>query len=360
MFGILPKKESWVSLLILILTAILVLELKNQSYKCIVALSLSCILSSLITYWGTTKLRKLRVGQVIRKEGPEEHQSKSGTPTMGGILFIPIGLLIGNLMSIDEENSNQILAISMSALGFLFVGWFDDYLSLLGNKNTGLKPIWKLFLQIFFSCIFLFWSYSKGWILPEVGLFGNTIINLGILVLPVSLFALIAESNATNLTDGLDGLATGCGTLVFAGLSIELMIRGGNNEYNIAIFSISMAGALLGFLSQNRYPARIFMGDTGSLSIGATLASIGIISNSLWSLLIMGGIFFSESISVIAQVLVFKATKKLNGRGLRLLRMAPVHHHFELVGVKENKIVQNFWIANIGFIVLGLILRSTG
>ena len=358
MIGLFPKKESWTTLLILIFTVILILEFKSENYKCTIALATSTILSALITSWGIVKFKELKLGQIIKSEGPENHQRKSGTPTLGGILFIPIGILTGSLINLGAENLNQIVTISATTLGFLFIGWIDDWFSLIANRNTGLKPIWKLSLQVLISCLFIFWSYSKGWILPEVNLFGSKVISLGILMLPISLFALIAESNATNLTDGLDGLAAGCGALVFAGLSIELMIRGGNNEYNLAVLSISMAGALLGFLSQNRYPAKIFMGDTGSLSIGASLAAIAIISNSLWSLLIMGGIFLSESISVIAQVLIFKATKRKNGKGIRLLRMAPLHHHFELAGIRENNIVQNFWIVNIAFIVLGLVFRS--
>jgi phospho-N-acetylmuramoyl-pentapeptide-transferase len=185
-----------------------------------------------------------------------------------------------------------------------------------------------------------------GWILP-----------LGLLIWPLGLFVFLAESNATNLTDGLDGLAAGCGAIVFSGLGLQLMLRGNDGDPALAAFCLAMAGCWLGFLSQNRHPARVFMGDTGSLAMGAALSAVALLGDSLWPLLLMGGVFLAESLSVILQVWVFKATKGPDGQGRRLFRMAPLHHHFELGGLGEERVVLAFWGASLILVVLGLLLR---
>ena len=170
----------------------------------------------------------------------------------------------------------------------------------------------------------------------------------------------LAESNATNLTDGLDGLASGCGALVFAGLAIQLMLRGHSGDPAMAGFCMSMAGAWLGFLIHNRNPARAFMGDTGSLAMGAALSAVALLTDSLWPLLVMGGVFLAESVSVIVQVWVFKATKGPDGQGRRIFRMAPLHHHFELGGTSERTVVPCFWLMTAALVLLGLLLRPIG
>ena len=159
------------------------------------------------------------------------------------------------------------------------------------------------------------------------------------------------------VTDGLDGLASGCGALVFTGLAVQLMLRGNNGDPALAGFCAAMAGAWLGFLMHNRNPARAFMGDTGSLAMGAALSAVALLSDSLWPLLVMGGIFLAESLSVIVQVWVFKATKGPDGQGKRVFRMAPLHHHFELGGTSERSVVPCFWLVTAGLVVLGLLLR---
>ncbi len=206
--------------------------------------------------------------------------------------------------------------------------------------------------------IFLFLIYFNGLIKPDIALWNNNLLNLGIFIWPLALFILIAESNATNLTDGLDGLAGGCGAIIFTGMSIELVLRGGLDNYALASFCMSMAGSWLGFLLFNKSPAKIFMGDTGSLSMGASLAGVALVSNTLWTLFIMGIIFLAESLSVILQVGIFKITKQRRGKGYRLFRMAPLHHHLELKGNKEIEIVHSFWLISIIFVCLGLLLRS--
>ena len=179
---------------------------------------------------------------------------------------------------------------------------------------------------------------------------------LGLLIWPLGLFVVLAESNATNLTDGLDGLAAGCGAIVSTGLGLQLMLRGQEGDPSLAAFCVAMAGCWLGFLAHNRHPARLFMGDTGSLAMGAGLAAVALLSNSLWPLLVMGGVFVAESLSVILQVGVFKATKGPDGQGRRLFRMAPLHHHYELGGLKEQQVVLRFWAASLALGILGLIL----
>jgi len=166
----------------------------------------------------------------------------------------------------------------------------------------------------------------------------------------------MAESTGTNLPDGLDGLAAGCGAVVFTGLGLQLMLRGHEGDPALAGFCAAMAGAWLGFLVHNRHPARVFMGDTGSLAMGACLAAVALLSNSLWPLLLMGGVFLAESLSVIVQVWVFKATKGPDGQGRRIFRMAPLHHHFEVGGASEQQVVLGFWGTSLLLVILGLLL----
>ena len=182
-------------------------------------------------------------------------------------------------------------------------------------------------------------------------------INTNFMILPISCFTLVGLSNSVNLTDGLDGLASGCSSIAFYGLGTEILLRG---EKELIIFSIlcySMSGLCLGFLKFNKYPAKIFMGDTGSLSIGAILGSISILTNSFFMLFIFSGIFIMESLSVIIQVSFFKLTKKIFHNGKRIFLMTPIHHHFELQGIKEEKIVETFWKLNILLVILGIVLK---
>ena len=317
------------------------------------------LISSIITWWGVPQLRALKMGQVIRTEGPEGHKSKSGTPTMGGLLVVPVGVITGCLISSEGRSANQLLAIGLVTLAYMVIGGVDDWSSLTKNTNTGLSPKGKLLLQATAALLFLGWSAQQGWIQGTVSLPYGIAIPFGWLIWPLGLFVFLAESNATNLTDGLDGLASGCGALVFTGLGLQLMLRGNQGDPAIAGFCLAMAGCWLGFLIHNRNPARVFMGDTGSLAMGASLTAVALLTNSLWPLLLMGGVFLAESLSVIIQVWVFKATKKPNGQGRRVFRMAPLHHHFELGGTSERTVVPCFWLATAGFVLLGIALRPT-
>ena len=321
-------------------------------------LLVSTAVSAGVAAWGVPRLRRLKLGQVIREEGPQGHHSKAGTPTMGGLLVVPVGVLVGGLVAADDP---RLLAVAAITRAFMAIGAIDDWRSLTRQTNTGLTPRGKLLLQAGLAVLFLAWAAAGGWLgggaAGDVSLPFGWILPLGLLIWPLGLFVFLAESNATNLTDGLDGLAAGCGAIVFTGLGLQLMLRGNDGDPALAAFCVAMAGCWLGFLSQNRHPARVFMGDTGSLAMGAALTAVALLSNSLWPLLLMGGVFLAESVSVILQVWVFKATKGPDGQGRRLFRMAPLHHHFELSGISEQRVVLSFWGASLILVALGLLLR---
>ena len=323
-------------------------------------LLIATLMASITAAVGIPRLRALKMGQVIREEGPQGHRTKAGTPTMGGLLVVPVGTIIGSLVSVSGSAGQQLLAIAAVTLAYMVIGGFDDWQSLTKQTNTGLTPRGKLLLQAVAAVIFLSVAAWQGWISDQVSLPFGVTLPLGLMIWPLGLFVFLAESNATNLTDGLDGLASGCGALVFMGMAVQLMLRGNSGDPAIAGFCMAMAGAWLGFLMHNRNPARAFMGDTGSLAMGAALSAVALLSDSLWPLLLMGGVFLAESLSVIIQVWVFKATKGADGQGRRVFRMAPLHHHFELAGTSERTVVPCFWLATLGMVILGLVLRPIG
>ena len=317
----------------------------------------STITAALTSAIGIPWLRTLKMGQVIRTEGPSGHQAKAGTPTMGGLLVVPVGVILGSWICVEGTAAVQLIAVSSVTLAFMVIGGLDDWSSLTKQTNTGLTPRGKLLLQGIAAVGFLAVAGWQGWISSGVSLPFGWSLPLGLAIWPLGLFVFLAESNATNLTDGLDGLASGCGALVFSGLALQLMLRGHSGDPALAGFCMTMAGAWLGFLMHNRHPARAFMGDTGSLAMGAALSAVALLSDSLWPLLLMGGVFLAESLSVIVQVWVFKATKGADGQGRRILRMAPLHHHFELGGTSERTVVPCFWLVTAGCVLLGLLLR---
>jgi phospho-N-acetylmuramoyl-pentapeptide-transferase len=347
------------TLLTALLVAVCLLsDLRVANSMLTLPLVLAGVISWAVTAWGVPHLRQLKLGQVIREEGPQGHQSKAGTPTMGGLLVVPVGVIVGGLISPADP---RLLAVAAVTLAYMAVGAVDDWRSLTRRTNTGLTPRGKLLLQAGAALLFLIWAAQGQWLAGgnpgDVALPMGWILPLGLLIWPLGLFVFLAESNATNLTDGLDGLAAGCGAVVFTGMGLQLMLRGNGGDPALAAFSMAMAGCWLGFLAHNRHPARLFMGDTGSLAMGAALSAIALLSNSLWPLLLMGGVFLAESLSVILQVWVFKATKNpATGQGRRLFRMAPLHHHFELGGLPEQQVVLRFWGASLALVVLGLVL----
>jgi phospho-N-acetylmuramoyl-pentapeptide-transferase len=352
-----PRTAS-VLLALLLLAACLASDALVANSMLSLPLLVAALVSWAVTAWGAPRLRALKLGQVIREEGPQAHQSKAGTPTMGGLLVVPVGVIVGGLISPGDP---RLLAIAAVTLAYLAVGAVDDWRSLTRRTNTGLTPRGKLLLQAGGALLFLVWAAQGQWLgganPGDVALPLGWVLPLGLLIWPLGLFVFLAESNATNLTDGLDGLAAGCGAIVFTGLGLQLMLRGNGGDPALAAFCTAMAGCWLGFLAHNRHPARLFMGDTGSLAMGAALTAVALLSNSLWPLLLMGGVFLAESISVILQVWVFKATKNpATGQGRRLFRMAPLHHHIELGGLPEQQVVLRFWSVSLGLVLLGLVL----
>ena len=315
----------------------------------------SFFISSIFTKQGIKIIEKLNLFQNIRNEGPSIHFNKVNTPTLGGIFIIFPFLILLLIISI-KYYSIKLLLLFFGILGFFLIGFLDDYLSIKNKKNIGLKSSQKLFLQSIISLVFILSAYISEYINPLITISKSLEINTSILIIPISFFTLVGLSNSVNLTDGLDGLASGCSGIVFFGLGTEILLKGQEELIIFSILCYSMSGLCLGFLEFNRYPAKIFMGDTGSLSIGATLGSISILTNSFFTLFIISGIFILETLSVMVQVTYFKVTKRFFKNGKRIFLMTPLHHHFELKGIKENKIVENFWKINILLVILGIVL----
>ena len=352
----LPSNSRHLALLLglLLLGLAVASDLLSRAPQLTPPLLAAAVVSALLSGWGVPRLRQLKLGQVIRAEGPQAHLSKAGTPTMGGLLVVPVGVIVGALVAPSDARLPAVAAITLASMA---IGAVDDWRSLTKHHNTGLTPRGKLLLQAISAVAFLAWAAYEQQMGSDIALPLGWVLPLGLLIWPLGLFVFLAESNATNLTDGLDGLAAGCGAIVFSGLGLQLMLRGHEGDPALAGFCAAMAGCWLGFLLFNRHPARVFMGDTGSLAMGAALAAVALLSNSLWPLLVMGGVFLAESLSVIAQVWVFKATKNpATGQGRRVLRMAPLHHHFELGGASEQQVVVGFWAVSLILVVLGLVL----
>ncbi len=315
---------------------------------------ITTLVSSSITFVGIPYLKKIKIKQIIREEGPKNHFLKQGTPTMGGIFFVPIGIIISNILYFKKDDYKIILALSFLIIFFMFIGFIDDFLSLKKQLNTGLRSNQKIILQLFISSLFIIICALNNMI-PNTIEINNKMIYIGNLIYPFGIFVLLAESNSTNLTDGLDGLLSGCSVLIFTGLAITILLENQIANESLAPLCIVMAGSCMGFLFLNQYPAKLFMGDSGSLAIGASLGGIALISNNLWSLLIMGGILAAESISVIIQVSIFKISKRLKGQGYKIFLMTPLHHHFELKGNNEIQIVRSFWFVTLLLVIINLI-----
>ena len=292
-------------------------------------------------------LHKLKFGQNIRKEGPKSHQKKSGTPTMGGLIFfisVATTILIMGQRLMDKE-----MIILYSFLAFGFIGFLDDILKIIHKDNLGLKAGQKMILLILFSLALAWYGYK--YIGTDISIpFANKgfRLDLGMLYIPFIVIFYAAVTNAVNLTDGIDGLATSVTVIVLTFFAI-VGFRTKNSE--VAIFAIALAGALLGFLRYNAFPAKIFMGDTGSLALGGVIGTIALMLKMELFVIIVGGMYVIETLSVIIQVTSFKLT------GKRVFKMSPIHHHFEHLGWSEVKIVTVFSsitaiLCIIGFIAL--------
>ncbi|MGK7930346.1 MAG: phospho-N-acetylmuramoyl-pentapeptide-transferase [Microcystaceae cyanobacterium] len=314
-------------------------------------LALTSLASGLLGYWVIPWLQRVKAGQVIQEDGPQTHLKKAGTPTMGGIFFIPVAVIIAVILAKGNLN---VMAISLVTLAYMGIGLYDDWQILQKKSNKGISPRMKLILQILIAvgfCSWVFWSQPDS--LTTVALPLGILIPLGFFYWILSGFVLVAESNATNLTDGVDGLAGGTCALAFLGMAALVA----PSLPALSLFCLCISGGCLGFIVHNRNPAKVFMGDTGSLALGGALGAVGVISGQLWGLLLVSGLFFIESLSVIAQVTYYKATKDENGKGKRLLKMAPLHHHLELSGWTETQIVGAFYLINSILAVVAVVSR---
>ena len=289
-------------------------------------------------------LHRLKFGQSIREEGPKSHQKKSGTPTMGGI-FLIAGIVAATLI-IADWNTEIFLALFI-LLGHFILGFIDDYLKVVRKHNQGLLARYKLLGQIIIVIITTFVAsellidFNPTIWLPVV----DVTINAGKFYLVFMLFVVVGASNAVNLTDGLDGLASGCMAIAASCYAVICLLTGHDD---LAIFCAATVGACVGFLRFNFHPAKVFMGDTGSLALGGAFAAVGILSRTEILLAIVGFVFVCEALSVILQVISFKST------GKRIFRMSPLHHHFELGGWSEVKVVFVFWTVGLIAGVVGL------
>jgi len=308
-------------------------------------------------------LRGLQIGQMVRDDGPKSHLSKAGTPTMGGVLII-LAVTVSTLLWGDLRQASLWLVLIVT-IAFGLVGWVDDYRKLVLKNSKGLPGRWKYFWQSMIAIAAVTYLYANN-SMPfhtelSIPFFKSVFMNLGYLFPVFAYFVIVGSSNAVNLTDGLDGLAIMPIVMVSGALGVfayaasnavfahYLAIPFVPNTGELTIFCASLVGAGLGFLWYNSYPAQIFMGDVGSLALGASLGMIALIIRQELVLMIMGGLFVIETISVILQVGYFKCS-----HGKRLFRMAPLHHHFELKGWSEPKVIVRFWIITVVFVLCGL------
>lgn len=287
-------------------------------------------------------LRYLKFGQTVRDDGPKSHYKKAGTPTMGGLVIF-FSILITSL--IFYKKYPQVGAPLVCASAFGLIGFIDDFIKVVLKRSLGLRAREKLVLQFLISIIFLYVVekyFGSDIYIPIL----NRYIDLGIFYIPIMSILMVFTVNAVNLTDGLDGLAAGVTLIVALFLAIISIF---SQQKDMAIFSGAIVGACMGFLRYNAHPAVVFMGDTGSLMLGGAIFSIAVILKQPILVLIIGGLYIVEAVSVILQVLFYKMT------GKRIFKMAPLHHHFELLGWDEGKVVIVFWIATIIFCLCALV-----
>ncbi|MEK3882510.1 phospho-N-acetylmuramoyl-pentapeptide-transferase [Paenibacillus sp. PL2-23] len=308
------------------------------------AIGVSFLLAVLLGPLFIPLLRRLKFGQQIREVGPQSHLKKQGTPTMGGIIIM-IALLIAFLRFADKTPEFWVLLTA--SLGFGLVGFLDDYIKIVFKRSLGLTARQKLFGQLLFSvavCAMLYnMNHSTEIVVPGTG-FG---FDLGWFYYPFVVIIMFAASNSVNFTDGLDGLLAGTSAIAFGAFTIVALQA---SSHESAVFSAAMIGAVLGFLVFNAHPAKVFMGDMGSLGIGGGIAAVAILTKTELLLILIGGVFVLEMLSVIIQVASFKL------RGKRIFKMSPIHHHFELSGWSEWKVVAVFWSVGLVFAAAGVLL----
>ncbi|MCJ8006177.1 phospho-N-acetylmuramoyl-pentapeptide-transferase [Lederbergia wuyishanensis] len=294
-------------------------------------------------------LRRLKFGQSIRIEGPKSHQKKSGTPTMGGILIV-LSVIITSLVMTWKysQPSLEMYLLLFVLFGYGLLGFLDDFIKIALKRNLGLTSKQKLLGQIVIAIVFYIVlkinDFSTAISIP----FTDFQLELGWIYPLFIVFWLVGFSNAVNLTDGLDGLLSGTAAIAFGAFAI---LAWSSSQYDISVFAVSVVGAVLGFLVFNAHPAKVFMGDTGSLALGGAIAAIAILLKMELILIIIGGVFVIETLSVILQVASFKTT------GKRIFKMSPLHHHYELSGWSEWRVVVTFWAVGLLCSILGIYIE---
>jgi phospho-N-acetylmuramoyl-pentapeptide-transferase len=330
----------------------------RSAYAAVTALLIAFLLGPRLIAW----LHKIKFGQSVRSDGPESHLAKSGTPTMGGILIIA-AVLVGVLLWADLSNAYVWIAL-LSLLGFAAIGFVDDWLKIKKHNSDGI-PAWvKFSAQVVVAsgaAIAIYVQQNPLTTMLYLPFFKAPVLDLGVAWMPIAIVYVVYWSNAVNLADGLDGLATGLTIMALIAFSVLTYVSGRadwsaylNIPYikgasELSVFNLALLGACVGFLWFNAHPAEVFMGDVGSLALGGVLGVMSLIVKKEVLLLLIGGVFMMEVLSDVLQVGYFKITK-----GERLFKMAPIHHHFELLGWKETKVVTRFWILGGIFAILAL------
>lgn len=311
----------------------------------LVNIGLGLILSLILGKILIPVLKKLHAGQSIREEGPKSHMVKSGTPTIGGLIFL-FSAIITTLLTGNFKVS--VFMILFSTLAFGAVGFIDDYIKVVMKRNLGLRAYQKLFLQILTAVILIIYQYNSKHMGTDLYIpFLKDYRSIGVFYIPFIIFVIVGTVNSVNLTDGLDGLSTSVTIICLLFFNVVAVKF---QRYEIAAFSLVLAGALIGFLFFNKYPAKVFMGDTGSLALGGAISAIALLLNVPLILPIAGGIYFIETLSVIIQVVSFKT------RGKRVFLMSPLHHHFEQKGWHEKKIVAVFSLVELILCIISYLI----
>ena len=313
-----------------------------MEYICIAALLIGFIVAALLGPIFIPVLIKLKFGQSIREIGPKWHEKKSGTPTMGGIIFM-VALAISAAVLYKFMDLKSALVL-FCAFGFGIVGFLDDFIKVVLKRNLGLRAWQKLALQIIVSVVFVLIGLDKGILSAVIKIpFTDIVWNMGWVYIPFAIFILLAVVNGVNLTDGIDGLATSVTIVVMLFFAVVISAM---NIVSVSLICYALVGALLGFLLYNKNPAKVFMGDTGSLMLGGMVGALSLVTGNPLILILVGIIYFIETLSVIMQVTSFKLT------GKRIFKMSPIHHHFEMCGWNEKKIDLVFTLVTVAFCVL--------
>lgn len=325
-----------------------------MSERLVMAVGLALLITLVLSPFLIPVLRILKFGQNVRDDGPKRHLKKAGTPTMGGIIFL-VGIIAGALLAAEQPTSLEMVTLVGITLGFGLIGFVDDFIKVVMHRSLGLRAYQKLIGQ-FIVAFILIWV-SVRWLGRGTDIaipFTDIHLELSWFYYIFMVLVIVLMTNAVNFTDGLDGLAAGSSMIAGAAYVLIALLAAIHgvavlaHETDMAVFAAALVGGTLGFLRFNVYPARIFMGDTGSLALGGALASLAVLTKSEMVFILIGGLFALEALSVIIQVFSFQTT------GKRIFRMSPLHHHFELGGWSEWKVVIVFWLVALLCAVVGI------